>query len=185
MLALLAGVSSRLTRVGTGRGARGEATALPPPPVRRSLLALAVFLSAVFLLQAGFFAAQSFFALRIVDLGGGLVLVGVGRALQAAVEVPVMAWTSRRSNPLRPVQQFALGCLLGSPSSAAGPSSTSAASATMVNVVGGLAFALTSVSAVVIVDELVPLRYRATGQTLARADRRRARARRRPHRRAV
>ena len=130
---------------------------------------LAAFLASLFLLQTGFWAAQNFFALRIVDLGGGAFLVGLGNALQAAVEVPVMAATSRRSRRDRSHAFFVAGCSCWAAVFAGWALLSSAAGAVAINVLGGVAFALTAVSTVVIVDELVPVRFRATGQTLSRA----------------
>lgn len=167
MLTVIALTSTRLTRVPelTATGA----DVLTPARTGRSLFPLAGFLVSLFLLQAGYWAAENFFALRIVDLGGGALLVGLGNALQAAVEVPVMATTSRRSSRRRPAELFLLGCLLWAAVFGGWALLPSAFGAVAANVVGGIAFALTAVSTVVIVDELVPLRFRATGQTASRA----------------
>ena len=171
MLALVALVSTRLTHVrNAARSEEEEDSAAPAGDrARRSTTALAIFLGSLFLLQAGYIAAENFFALRIVDLGGGALLVGVGNALQAGVEVPVMAWTSARSNRRSPIAQFAAGCALWMVVFGGWAVLGSVEGAVLINILGGVAFALTAVSAVVIVDELVPLRLRATGQTLARA----------------
>jgi hypothetical protein len=170
MLAVVALFSTRLMRSGRAEQREAEEPAgRADVRARRSLIALAVFLGSLFLLQAGYFAAQNFFALRIVDLGGGALLVGVGNALQAGVEVPVMAWTSARSNRRSPIALFAIGCVLWMVVFAGWAVLASVEGAVLVNILGGVAFALTAVSTVVIVDELVPLRLRATGQTLARA----------------
>ncbi len=168
MLAIVAVSSTGLTRL-------GPVVPVPPSPSaigsprRRSLLTLAAFLVSLFLLQAAYFAAENFFALRIVQLGGGALLVGVGNALQAGVEVPVMAWMSRRSNRLRSIDQFAVGCVIWMAVFGGWALASNAAVATVINLLAGVGFAFTAVATVVIVDELVPLRFRATGQTAARA----------------
>jgi PPP family 3-phenylpropionic acid transporter len=166
MLAVVALMSTRLTRGRDVRVAEQEAPARSRP---RSGVPLAAFLASLFLLQTGFWAAQNFFALRVVDLGGGAFLVGLGNALQAAVEVPVMAHTSRRSSRRRPLELFVAGCVCWAVVFAGWALLSTAFGAVAVNLLGGVAFALTAVSTVVIVDELVPLRFRATGQTLSRA----------------
>ena len=166
MLAVVALTSTRLTRV---RSLPLRETGAPAASRPRSGTPLAAFLASLFLLQTGFWAAQNFFALRVVDLGGGPFLVGLGNALQAAVEVPVMAHTSRRSSRRRPLELFVAGCVCWIGVFAGWALLSTAAGAVAINILGGVAFALTAVSTVVIVDELVPVRLRATGQTLSRA----------------
>jgi PPP family 3-phenylpropionic acid transporter len=165
MLTVVALTSTRLTRTRARTVVESEARPRSRP---RSLVPLAAFLTSLFLLQTGFWGAQNFFALRVVDLGGGALLVGLGNALQAAVEVPVMASTSR-SRRDRPHVLFVAGCVCWAAVFAGWALLTTAVGAVAVNLLGGVAFALTAVSTVVIVDGLVPVRFRATGQTLSRA----------------
>jgi hypothetical protein len=80
-----------------------------------------------------------------------------------------MATTGRRRRGSRAHAYFIAGCVCWAGVFAGWALFSSTAGAVAVNVLGGVAFALTAVSTVVIVDELVPLRLRATGQTLSRA----------------
>src|SRR5690349_24303409 len=80
-----------------------------------------------------------------------------------------MAATSRPSRRDRSHAFFVGGCVCWAAVFAGWALLSSAAGAVAVNVLGGVAFALTAISTVVIVDELVPVRFRATGQTLSRA----------------
>ena len=168
MLTVVAAVSMRLTGPGSPRPRGGEARTGSPLRAPRALGALAAFLVSLFLLQAAYFAAENFFALRIVGLGGGALLIGIGNSLQAYVEVPVMAWTSRASRRRRPIEFFAAGCLTWMVVFVFWAFSGSALAATLINLLAGVAFAFTAVGTVVIVDDFVPPRFRATGQAAAR-----------------
>lgn len=134
-----------------------------------SLVPFGLFLFSLFLLQAGFSTTRSFLALRIVSLGGNVLFVGMSNSLQALVEVPVMAWMARARAKFRPVRLFSLGCMLWILIFVTWAMVPDAIVVTVVAAFGGIAFSLTTVTTVVIIDELVPRRLRATGQSLGRA----------------
>lgn len=147
---------------------RDRAVRGPRLPLR-SLPALAVFLVALFLANASYSAAYSFVAVRIAALGGGAVFVGLAACLQAATEVPSMAWTRRLSQRLHPGSVFAAGAVVYTLVNVAWAFVASPAAIASLRLVAGVGFALTYVGTVLVVDELVPERFRATGQASAKA----------------
>jgi PPP family 3-phenylpropionic acid transporter len=134
---------------------------LPPP--------LLGFLASIVLANAAFAATWNFLALRIVDLGGAALLVGLGASLQAAAEVPVV-----RAIPLlgRRISQrglYVAGCAIYAAVFIVWGFMSDPVWISIVKLIGGVGFALTYVGSVVIVDDLVPDGFRATGQGLAKA----------------
>jgi PPP family 3-phenylpropionic acid transporter len=143
------------------RGERVGSLGSAPPVV--------LFLVALFLIFTPYMAAYSFAAVQIAALGGGALFVGLAAGLQAAAEVPSMIATSRFAHRMRPAHVFAAGAafylvvyviwaLVHDPLVLA-----------LTRTIAGLGFGLTYVGSVVIADELVPARLRATGQAASRA----------------
>jgi PPP family 3-phenylpropionic acid transporter len=128
-----------------------------------------LFLLALFLIFAPYAAAYSFAAVQLAALGGGAVFVGLATGLQAAAEVPSMIATSRYANRLRPAHIFAAGAVFYILVYAVWAVVESPTVLATTRILAGLGFGLTSVGAVVIADELVPERLRATGQAASRA----------------
>lgn len=131
--------------------------------------AFMLFLVAIFLVFAPYTATYNFAALRIAALGGGAVFVGLAACLQAAAEVPSMMATSKLAGRLRPAHIFALGAGLSIIVYIVWAVVTNPAALAAMRIVGGLGFGLTAVAMVVIVDELVPVSLRATGQAASKA----------------
>ena len=131
--------------------------------------AFVLFLFALFLSFAPYSAAYNFAAVRIAALGGGAVFVGLAAGLQAAAEVPSMIATTRLAQRLRPAHVFAAGAAFSVLVYAVWAVVADPAALAAMRVVGGVGFGLTSVAMVVIVDELVPVSLRATGQAAAKA----------------
>lgn len=69
-----------------------------------------IFLLALFLLWMGFNAAWSFFTLKIVDGGGGPLLIGIGAAIGGAVEFPVMRLSAKLHRAWGIRNTYMLGC---------------------------------------------------------------------------
>jgi MFS family permease len=134
------------------------------PPGRRVPRALIAFLVSMFLVSAAFAATWNFLALRILDVGGGAFLVAVGASLQAAAEVPVMRATPRLSRRVGQRGLFVAGCAIYSAVFLVWAFLSDAAAISALRLVAGVGFALIYVGSVVIVDDLVPERLRATGQ---------------------
>lgn len=131
--------------------------------------AFMLFLVAIFLSFAPYTAAYNFAAVRIAALGGGAVFVGLAACLQAAAEVPSMIATKRLSRRLRPAYIFALGAGFSIVVYVVWSVVANPAALAAMRIVAGVGFGLTSVAMVVIVDELVPVSLRATGQAASKA----------------
>ena len=144
------------------RGERRLGSLASSPPVL-------LFLLALFLIFAPYSAAYSFAAVQIAALGGGALFVGVAAGLQAAAEVPSMIATSRYAQRLRPAHVFAAGAGFYLIVYAIWSVVTDPLVLAATRTIAGLGFGLTSVGAVVIADELVPERLRATGQAASKA----------------
>jgi PPP family 3-phenylpropionic acid transporter len=138
----------------------GAASVLP------RLLALLVSLLLVY---AAFAATFNFLALRIQGLGGGAFLVGVAASLQAVAEVPVMLATPRLTRAIGHAALYALGCAFFAAVFLSWAVLTDPVAISILKLVAGVGFALTYVGSVVLVDDLVPRRLRATGQGFAKA----------------
>jgi len=138
------------------------------PGRRRVPRALIAFLAGLFLVNAAYAATWNFLALRILDVGGGAFLVGLGASLQAAAEVPVMRATPRLARRVGQRGLFVIGCAIYSAVFLTWGFLSDAASISALRLVAGVGFALTYIGSVVIVDDLVPERSRATGQAWAK-----------------
>ena len=165
--AALAGVVA-WTLVGLGgRSARvRRAERLPLRLVARPLL---VFLAALFLAQTAFAAGFNFSSLRIAGLGGSAFLVAAAASLQAWAEVPAMAWMTRLRGVVAARHFYVAGCGVYAAVLLFWAVATSPVSVAVARLVLGVGFALTYVGSVVVVDELVPSRLRATGQVAAKS----------------
>ena len=128
-----------------------------------------LFLMAVFLWFAPYSAAYNFAAVRIAMLGGGAVFVGLAAGLQAAAEVPGMLVTKRLSRTLRPAHIFAAGAAFTVLVYVVWAVVNDPAALAAMRLVAGVGFGLTYVGTVLVTDELVPARLRATGQAASKA----------------
>jgi PPP family 3-phenylpropionic acid transporter len=136
---------------------------------RAALPALAPFLVALLLANAAYNATYSFVALRIAALGGGAVFVGLAAGLQAAAEVPSMAWTRRLARRMHPLSVFSAGAAVYALVYLLWAAVADPATLAALRLVSGVGFGLTYVGAVLVVDDLVPTPLRATGQAAAKA----------------
>jgi MFS family permease len=130
---------------------------------------MVLFLLALFLIFAPYMATYNFAAVQLAALGGGAVFVGLAAGLQAAAEVPSMIATSRYANRLRPAQVFAAGAAFYLVVYAVWAVVHQPAVLAVTRILAGFGFGLTYVGSVVIADELVPERLRATGQAATKA----------------
>ena len=153
-------------------GGRARRIRVPEPHptgggrVPRVLLA---FMLCLLLVNAAFAATWNFLALRILDVGGGAFLVGLGASLQAGAEVPVMRATPRLARRIGQRGIFVAGCLIYAVVFLTWGFLSDAAAITALRLIAGIGFALIYVGSVVIVDDLVPARLRATGQGWTKA----------------
>jgi PPP family 3-phenylpropionic acid transporter len=128
-----------------------------------------LFLLALFLIFTPYTAGYSFAAVQIAALGGGALFVGLAAGLQAAAEVPSMIATSRYAHRMRPAHVFAAGAAFYLLVYAIWAVVSDPLVLAATRTIAGLGFGLTYVGSVVIADELVPERLRATGQAAAKA----------------
>lgn len=138
----------------------------PRRPAARVPLALLGFLASAFLLGASLAATQNFLVLQIAALGGGAFLVGAAAAFQAVAEIPTMGYTHVLTRYVSHRTLYAIGCGIYVVIFIAWAFVTSAFLAAALKLAVGVAFALTYVASVMLVDELSPARLRATGQAL-------------------
>jgi PPP family 3-phenylpropionic acid transporter len=130
---------------------------------------LVLFLVALFLIFAPYTGTYNFVAVRIATLGGGATFIGLAAGLQAAGEVPSMIAASRFAHRLRPAYIFAAGAGFYLATYAVWSVVTTPVVLASTRILAGFAFGLTSVGAVVVADELVPERFRATAQASSKA----------------
>jgi PPP family 3-phenylpropionic acid transporter len=130
--------------------------------------ALLAFLASVLLVNASFAATWNFLALRILELGGGLFIIGLGASLQAWAEVPVMRVLPRLSRRFGARGLYIAGCAVYACVFVGWSFMSHPLWMSAVKLAAGVGFALTYVGSVVIVDDLVPTRLRATGQGLVK-----------------
>jgi PPP family 3-phenylpropionic acid transporter len=145
-----------------------------PEPVRaRRALAeskdLVWFLLELLVLSAAFVAAWNFVSLRIVEVGGGPLIVGVAAGIQAVAEIPVMRLSPQLARRASDSAVFVAGCVLYAVGFAAWAWISDPLLISLVRIVVGFGFAFVYVGSVLIVDGLVPDRLKATGQGLAKA----------------
>jgi PPP family 3-phenylpropionic acid transporter len=137
--------------------------------MRRALRASPVllpFLVALFVESMGNSAAASFVSLRILDQGGGTVLIGLAAAIPAIIEVPFFSassWFTRRMG-LRLL--FVIGSGVAAIELMVVAVAPTPGIVTIARAVDGGAFALRYAGAVLIVGACLPSRLRAVGQSL-------------------
>jgi len=141
------------------------------PSGRRATIpiGLAGFLVSCFLLGASLAATQNFLTLQINVLGGGAVLVGAAAAFQALTEIPTMGYTHVLRRYLSHRVLFAIGCGVYLVIFVAWAFASDALTAALLKLAAGVGFALTYVAAVMIANDVSPVRLRATGQALVKS----------------
>jgi len=146
----------------------GEA---PRPAVRvqRIPLAMLGFIGGCLFLGVALAATQNFLVVQISVLGGGALLVGAAAAFQALTEIPTMGYTHVLTQRVGHRVLFAIGCGIYLAVFVAWAFVSNPLVAALLKLVVGVAFALTYVAAVMIANDLVPARLRATGQSLVKS----------------
>lgn len=147
----------------------GPAPARPTSRLQRIPLVMLGFLASCLLLGISWAATQNFLVVQIDVLGGGALLVGAAAAFQALTEIPTMGYTHVLTQRFTHRVLFAIGCAIYVVIFIAWAFVTSAFVAALLKLAIGVAFALTYVAAVMIANDLVPARLRATGQSLVKS----------------
>jgi MFS family permease len=162
-----------------GRAGRRRGTVQPPTSGRPSLLSelrralvvapvLVPLLVAAFLEGLSVAAVGGFLPLRIIDVGGGAILVGVASALPAIVEVPLFPATGWMSDRLGLRGLYALGVLMSGAVMLFVAAAQEPLLVTLARGLDGVAYVLRYTGIVLIVGAVLPHSLRATGQSLTR-----------------
>lgn len=125
------------------------------------------FLLGFFIAAIGEHATWRFVSLRILDQGGGVLLVGLAAALPALVEVPVFSASRRVAGRLGLRLLFVAGVMLTSLLTLLIAVAPEAWMVAGLRSLDGASYALRYVGVVLIVGALLPVRYHALGQSLA------------------
>ena len=125
------------------------------------------FLSATLLLWFGFSGAWNFIPLKILDQGGGPLLIGFGAALGGLVEVPMMRSSSNLSERFGIRAVFMAGCIVYALGFLLWGLVDDPQVLSILTFLEGIAFALVFTMSVVIVGKLVTPTLYSTGQAVA------------------
>ncbi|MFM8944381.1 MAG: MFS transporter [Actinomycetota bacterium] len=125
------------------------------------------FLSATLLLWFGFSAAWNFIPLKILDEGGGPLLIGLGAGLGGLIEVPMMRSSSNLSERFGIRAVFMAGCLVYALGFLLWGVVDDPQVLSFLTFLEGIAFALVFTMSVVIVGKLVTPTLYSTGQAVA------------------
>lgn len=128
--------------------------------------ALVLFLGMAFLVGMNLSATVTFFPLHLQVLGGGAVLIGIGNALGAVSELPVMFYSQQIFRRLSVRGSLILACLIFALRWELMALTTSPYIFAVANLLHGLTYGLFIVSGVAYVNEHTPSGLSATAQSL-------------------
>ncbi len=141
------------------------------PELRRALAVAPVLvplLVATFLEWVAGGAVGSFTPLRILDIGGGAIMVGLASAMPAIVEVPLFPTTGWLGERLGLRGLYVVGLVLSVGVVLIIAVAQEPLVITLANGLGGLSYVLRYTGTVLIVGAILPHALRATGQSLTR-----------------
>ncbi|MFN8622318.1 MAG: MFS transporter [Chloroflexota bacterium] len=124
------------------------------------------FLGVLLLVTVATSASWSFVTLRILDEGGGPVLIGVASAMPAIAEIPLFASVGRLTDRFGLRALFSIGCLITASQMLVVAVAPNAAIVAVVRLLDGAGFALRYTATVIIAGRGLPERLRATGQSM-------------------
>ena len=127
------------------------------------------YLAALFLVWAGFNAAWNFISLKIVSLGGGALLIGIGTAAGGLVEVPMMRYSSRLHARFGLRKVYVMGALIYASGFLLWGLIDDPTIVSLLTVFEGVAFSLLFTTGVVVVGRLLPSSLYSTGNSIAQA----------------
>jgi len=125
-----------------------------------------LFLASVLLINTAVAGTLHFLPLRMDDVGSSLVLIGLGAAVAAVLEIPVMLSTGRLARIAGPSAVYLLGCLIYLACFLAFLATDDPTLISVVWGVSGAAYALLHVGSVIVIAALVPPTSRGLGQGL-------------------
>lgn len=141
------------------------------PELRRALVVAPVLvpvLVAVFLEWLGNAAVSGFLPLRIIDVGGGAILIGIAAAAPAIVETPLFPTTGWLSERLGLRGLYVLGMVMSVGVMLFVAFAQEPALVALSRGLEGASYVLRYAGIVLIVGAVLPHALRATGQSLAR-----------------
>jgi MFS transporter, PPP family, 3-phenylpropionic acid transporter len=124
------------------------------------------FLGVLLLATVATSASWSFVTLRILDEGGGPILIGVSAAMPAIAEIPLFASVGRLTDRFGLRALFSIGCLITASQMLVVALAPSAAIVAVVRLLDGAGYALRYTATVIIAGSGLPGRLRATGQSM-------------------
>ena len=127
---------------------------------------LAGFLIGLFVTSIGEHASWRFVSLRILDQGGGVVLVGLAAALPALVEIPVFGSSRRLLARLGLRMMYVWGALIAALLALLVALAPEPWMVTALRTLDGTSYALRYMAMVVIIGALLPVHLHAIGQSL-------------------
>ena len=127
---------------------------------------LAGFLIGLFVTSIGEHASWRFVSLRILDQGGGVVLVGLAAALPALVEIPVFGSSRRLLARLGLRMMYVWGALIAALLALLVALAPEPWMVTALRTLDGTSYALRYMAMVVVIGALLPVHLHAIGQSL-------------------
>jgi PPP family 3-phenylpropionic acid transporter len=124
------------------------------------------FFAGLLIVSIGQQASWRYVALRILDQGGGMVLVGLAAALPALLEVPVFLGSRRWERILGLRWIYVAGALLASFLILLMGLASEAWMVALFRTIDGTSYALRHIGMVLIIGALLPLRLHAFGQSI-------------------
>ena len=112
-------------------------------------------------------AAYAFISLRVLDQGGGPMIIALASCLPAFVEVPLFTQIGRISERFGLRAMFVAGCILSAVQMIVVAIAPAPAIIALVRLIDGAGFTLRYSSLVLISGAALPERLRATGQSMA------------------
>jgi MFS family permease len=153
-------------RVGAGTPAARTMGRLPSQLLGVASPVLVGFLVGLFVTSIGEHASARFASLRILDQGGGVMLVGLAAALPAIVEIPVFGGSRRLLGLLGLRMMYVWGALIAALLALLVALAPEAWMVTVLRTLDGTSYALRYMAMVVIVGALLPGHLHALGQSL-------------------
>ena len=162
----IAATPAGATPAGAATSAARTTGRLPSQLLAAASPVLAAFLVGLFVTSIGEHASWRFVSLRILDQGGGVMLVGLAAALPALVEIPVFGSSRRLLGRLGLRMMYVWGALIAALLALLVALAPEPWVVTTLRTIDGTSYALRYMAMVVIIGALLPGHLHAIGQSL-------------------